>query len=229
MADLCLLQDLSKIFDIYNIENSSSCLLNPCIWDFDDIFTIDGETPDLVSSVYFNCPSVFVLFLSGGQRPVQVIITESGNQPNSHPIQWNAPQSAHITQYILKWRVVSFLIEHHSSEMTWWLAQSLLTFSVQLLFCTLSFKAHLHMFFCVNILHHILQKNTQSPWKEVMIPGHLNSYTISALKPGITYEGQLISVLRFGGREVTRFDFTTTYGSRELWELTDLNAGCVAA
>uniref|UniRef100_A0A672SEP5 Fibronectin n=1 Tax=Sinocyclocheilus grahami TaxID=75366 RepID=A0A672SEP5_SINGR len=128
-----------------------------------------GESWDkLIEGIHYKCycygngigelscePQTF----SGDQRTVQMIISESGNQPNSHPIQWNTPATVHITQYILKWR----------------------------------------------------PKNTHTQWMEVTIPGHLNSYTIAGLKSGITYEGQLISILHFGHRETTRFDFSTVH------------------
>ncbi|XP_010600433.1 fibronectin isoform X7 [Loxodonta africana] len=40
----------------------------------------------------------------GSTGPVQVIITEGPSQPNSHPIQWNAPEPSHISKYILRWK-----------------------------------------------------------------------------------------------------------------------------
>lgn len=51
-------------------------------------------------------PNATCLF-SGTSGPVQVIITETPSQPNSHPIQWNAPEPSHISKYILRWRPVS--------------------------------------------------------------------------------------------------------------------------
>ncbi|XP_041056553.1 fibronectin-like isoform X2 [Carcharodon carcharias] len=39
-----------------------------------------------------------------GSGSVQVLVTETSNLTDSHPIVWNKPQSFHILQYILRWK-----------------------------------------------------------------------------------------------------------------------------
>ncbi|XP_054976926.1 fibronectin isoform X1 [Sorex araneus] len=94
---------------------------------------------------------------AGTSGPVQITIVGTPTQPNTHPIQWNPPESSLITQYVLRWK----------------------------------------------------PKNGRGRWKEATVPGHINSYTIKGLKPGVIYEGQLVSIQNYGQKEVTRFDFTT--------------------
>ncbi|XP_072434710.1 fibronectin-like isoform X2 [Chiloscyllium punctatum] len=97
-----------------------------------------------------------------GSEPIKVMITEVGNQTDSHPILWNKPESFHVNQYTLKWK----------------------------------------------------PKNSRERWREVTIPGNMYSYTIRDLKPGLTYEGELIGRVWNGRSMVTNFEFTTSYVSR---------------
>uniref|UniRef100_A0A8I3VV36 Fibronectin n=1 Tax=Callithrix jacchus TaxID=9483 RepID=A0A8I3VV36_CALJA len=135
------------------------CIVDDITYNVNDTFHKRHEEGHMLNCTCFGqgrgrwkCDPV------GSSGPVQVVITETPSQPNSHPIQWNAPQPSHISQYILRWK----------------------------------------------------PKNSVGRWKEATIPGHLNSYTIKGLKPGVIYEGQLISIQQYGHQEVTRFDFTTT-------------------
>ncbi|XP_078085035.1 fibronectin-like [Mustelus asterias] len=63
------------------------------------------------------------------------------------------------------------------------------------------------------ILQYILKwrpMNSRERWREVTVPGNRFSFTLQDLRPGITYEGQLISKLPHNRRIVTKFEFTTS-------------------
>ncbi|XP_062907649.1 fibronectin-like isoform X1 [Mobula hypostoma] len=53
-------------------------------------------------------------------------------------------------------------------------------------------------------------KNSRIQWRSVTIPGNMHSYTIDGLKTGLIYEGQLISITRYGRRDVIPFEFSTS-------------------
>ncbi|XP_078259804.1 fibronectin-like isoform X2 [Rhinoraja longicauda] len=55
-------------------------------------------------------------------------------------------------------------------------------------------------------------KNSRIQWRTATIPSNLHSYTITELNAGITYEGQLISIMHSGQRQISDFEFTTSHG-----------------
>uniref|UniRef100_A0A8C4NAG0 Fibronectin n=1 Tax=Eptatretus burgeri TaxID=7764 RepID=A0A8C4NAG0_EPTBU len=62
-------------------------------------------------------------------------------------------------------------------------------------------------------------KGVEGGWSEVVVPAGTNTYTIKQLRAGVTYEGQLITLLAHGTREVTRFEFTTSLITRHGGEM----------
>ncbi|XP_061432543.1 LOW QUALITY PROTEIN: fibronectin-like [Lethenteron reissneri] len=61
-------------------------------------------------------------------------------------------------------------------------------------------------------------KGSQAPWKEARVPAQRNTYVITGLRPGMVYEGQLITQFSHGATAISKFEFSTASVPLTPWE-----------